>query len=93
MSYVLFEIGKWSTAVPKCQLVQCPPLDTTQTLIEPHLQIEEHNNSYGGKVIFKCEWGYKLQGPPGLECELSGNWSGSLPKCIRRFPLIFIFTC
>lgn len=70
--------------MPKCQLVKCPSFDTPQALTEPHLQLEEHNNSYGGRSVFSCEWGYKLEGPPGLECELSGNWSGSLPKCIRK---------
>ncbi|XP_023016189.2 locomotion-related protein hikaru genki [Leptinotarsa decemlineata] len=74
--------GKWSAPVPKCELVKCPPLDSAEGLEEPHLQIEEHNNSYGGRSIFSCAWGYKLLGPPGIECELSGNWSGPLPKCV-----------
>lgn len=76
--------GKWSAPVPKCKPVQCPFLDTPHAITEPHLRLEEHNNSYGGRAIFSCEWGYKLHGPPGLECELSGNWSGPQPKCIRK---------
>lgn len=62
--------------------MKCPPLDTAHGSLDPHLQLEEYNNSYGGRAVFSCEWGYKLIGPPGLECELSGNWSGTLPKCI-----------
>ncbi|ERL89483.1 hypothetical protein D910_06849 [Dendroctonus ponderosae] len=74
--------GKWSADVPKCEPVQCPSLHAPGGLEEPHLQLEEHNNSYGGRAIFSCAWGYKLLGPPGLECEISGNWSGRLPKCL-----------
>ncbi|XP_072397120.1 locomotion-related protein Hikaru genki [Diabrotica undecimpunctata] len=73
--------GKWSAPVPKCEPVKCPPLDTPESL-EPHLQVEEHDNNYGGTAVFSCAWGYKLVGPPGIECELSGNWSGPLPKCV-----------
>lgn len=74
--------GKWSAPVPKCEPVKCPSLDSPEKLGEPHLQIEEHDNNYGGKAIFSCAWGYKLIGPPGIECELSGNWSEHPPKCI-----------
>ncbi|VEN60620.1 unnamed protein product [Callosobruchus maculatus] len=74
--------GKWSAAVPKCELVKCPSLDTPEGIPEPHLHLEEHNNSFGGRAVFGCAWGYRLQGPPGIECELDGNWSGPLPKCV-----------
>lgn len=74
--------GKWSAPVPKCESVKCPPFNTPGGLEEPHLQLEEHNNSYGGRAVFSCAWGYKLVGAPGLECEIHGNWSGKLPKCI-----------
>ncbi|XP_065172181.1 locomotion-related protein Hikaru genki [Atheta coriaria] len=73
--------GKWSDAVPTCEVVMCPALDGIDGLTEPHLQLEEHNATYGGRVVFGCAWGYRLMGPPGLECELDGNWSGPLPKC------------
>nr|XP_015833029.1 PREDICTED: locomotion-related protein Hikaru genki isoform X2 [Tribolium castaneum] len=74
--------GKWSAPVPTCELVKCESLDTPGGLYEPHLHLEEHNNSYGGRAIFSCAWGYRLMGPPGIECELNGNWSGPLPKCV-----------
>ncbi|CAH1372424.1 unnamed protein product [Tenebrio molitor] len=74
--------GKWSAPVPRCELVKCESLSTPGGLYEPHLQLEEHNNSYGGRAVFSCAWGYRLMGPPGIECELNGNWSGPLPKCV-----------
>lgn len=74
--------GKWSSSVPTCEPVRCLSLNTPGALDEPHLKLVEHNSSYGGRAVFSCAWGYQLMGPPGIECELSGNWSGPLPKCI-----------
>lgn len=43
------------------------------------------------------KWGYRLSGPPSLECEPSGLWSGPVPRCRGKqhhFPsicLIFDF--
>ncbi|XP_030766186.1 locomotion-related protein Hikaru genki [Sitophilus oryzae] len=74
--------GKWSAPVPKCEPVRCPSFSAPGGLTEPHLQLEEHNNSFGGRAVFNCAWGYKLVGIPGLECEINGNWSGRLPRCV-----------
>ncbi|KAF5306446.1 hypothetical protein FQR65_LT07358 [Abscondita terminalis] len=76
--------GKWSSSVPTCEPVRCPSLVTPGALEEPHVKIVEHNCSYGGRAVFSCAWGYQLVGPPGVECELDGNWSGRVPKCIRN---------
>lgn len=81
--------GKWSAPVPSCAPVRCPSLDAPGGLAEPHLKLEEHNSTYGGRAVFSCAWGYKLLGPPGIECELDGNWSGPLPKCVRTYKYIF----
>ncbi|XP_055380198.1 locomotion-related protein Hikaru genki isoform X2 [Condylostylus longicornis] len=69
--------GNWSSPPPTCQSVQCPPL----YLEDPHLSLTELNTSAWGRAVFKCQWGFKLSGPPGLECEPSGIWSGPVPRC------------
>lgn len=71
--------------------MRCPSLDIPGGLDEPHLQLEEHNSSYGGRAVFSCAWGYRLLGPPGIECEINGNWSGPLPKCVRKYSKISIY--
>ncbi|XP_019878837.2 locomotion-related protein Hikaru genki-like [Aethina tumida] len=73
--------GQWSGAVPTCELVKCPMFHPNSNLTTRHLKIEEQSNSYGGRIVFSCEWGYRLVGTPGLECELNGTWSGIIPKC------------
>lgn len=69
--------GNWSSPPPTCQAVQCPRL----ILDDPHLSLVELNTSAWGRAMFKCQWGFKLTGPPGLECGPTGLWSGPVPRC------------
>ncbi|XP_075229596.1 locomotion-related protein Hikaru genki-like [Lycorma delicatula] len=71
--------GEWSSRLPRCEPILCPQI----TNDDSHLTITEQNTSYGGRVLFKCAWGFKLNGLPGLECELNGSWSGLVPNCTR----------
>ncbi|XP_058447952.1 locomotion-related protein Hikaru genki isoform X2 [Malaya genurostris] len=69
--------GNWSSPPPNCHSIQCPPL----FLEDPHLSLVELNTSAWGRAVFRCAWGYRLSGPPGLECEPNGHWSGPIPRC------------
>ncbi|XP_055543249.1 locomotion-related protein Hikaru genki isoform X2 [Wyeomyia smithii] len=69
--------GNWSSPPPNCHPIQCPPL----FLEDPHLSLVELNTSAWGRAVFRCAWGYRLSGPPGLECEPNGHWSGPIPRC------------
>lgn len=69
--------GNWSSPPPTCQAVQCPPL----FLEDSHLSLTELNTSAWGKAVFKCQWGFKLNGPASLECQPNGVWSGPVPRC------------
>ncbi|XP_071444588.1 locomotion-related protein Hikaru genki [Hetaerina americana] len=69
--------GRWSGRPPSCVAIQCPPLQVD----DAHLSVVEQNSSYGGRAVFQCSWGHVLTGPPGLECEGSGTWSGQVPSC------------
>ncbi|XP_055637113.1 locomotion-related protein Hikaru genki isoform X2 [Toxorhynchites rutilus septentrionalis] len=69
--------GNWSSPSPNCHPIQCPPL----FLEDPHLSLVELNTSAWGRAVFRCAWGYRLSGPPGLECEPNGHWSGPIPRC------------
>jgi hypothetical protein len=72
-------LGSWSGDPPRCSPVTCPSL---HGVTDARLQLLEHNSSYGGRAVFRCAWGYRLSGPPGLECEDDGRWSGSAPRCL-----------
>lgn len=69
--------GNWSSPAPTCLPIQCPPL----FLEDPHLSLIELNTSAWGRAVFSCSWGYRLSGPPNLECLSSGHWSGPIPRC------------
>ncbi|XP_025602544.2 locomotion-related protein Hikaru genki isoform X1 [Athalia rosae] len=69
--------GVWSAEVPRCEAILCPPVEPTNAT----LQLLEHNNSHGGRVVFACMWGYKLLGPQSIRCEGDGVWTNSIPTC------------
>ncbi|CAB3362217.1 Hypothetical predicted protein [Cloeon dipterum] len=69
--------GHWSSPPPKCLPVQCPSVNP----VDPRLDVVNVNRSYGGRVTFSCPWGYKLTGPPNLDCLSNGRWSGKVPQC------------
>uniref|UniRef100_T1GYX8 Ig-like domain-containing protein n=1 Tax=Megaselia scalaris TaxID=36166 RepID=T1GYX8_MEGSC len=82
--------GNWSSPPPTCQAVQCPAL----SLEDSHLSLTELNTSAWGKAVFKCQWGFKLNGPSRFvevseksgppkrpECLPDGNWSIPIPQC------------
>ncbi|XP_077302053.1 locomotion-related protein hikaru genki isoform X4 [Arctopsyche grandis] len=70
--------GQWSASPPICVIIFCPRLSWPS----PQLSLVEHNASYGGRAVFRCAWGYKLAGPPGIECDRDGNWTGAPPTCL-----------
>ncbi|XP_011635095.1 locomotion-related protein Hikaru genki [Pogonomyrmex barbatus] len=72
--------GKWSADVPHCEEIECPPMDIPDNAL---LQLIEHNNTYGGRVVFTCMWGHKLSGPQSMKCEGDGKWNGSMPTCLE----------
>lgn len=69
--------GNWSSPPPACNPIQCPSL----YLEDPHLSLTELNTSAWGHAVFKCSWGYKLNGPSSLECNSDGTWNGATPRC------------
>lgn len=72
--------GKWSASVPHCEEIECPAIDIADN---PLLTLIEHNNTYGGKVVFTCMWGYKLSGSQSIKCEGNGRWNGTIPTCLE----------
>ena len=40
--------------------------------------------SYEGRLRFRCSSGFYLNGSEYAQCQANGNWSASLPSCIRK---------
>lgn len=74
--------------MPRCMPIICPTLEFE----DPHLTLVEHNTSYGGRAVFRCAWGYRLTAPPGVECEVDGQWSGPVPSCEGEVYTVVVVT-
>ncbi|XP_024947533.1 locomotion-related protein Hikaru genki isoform X4 [Cephus cinctus] len=69
--------GQWSAKVPQCVAILCPEVKPANV----KLQLLEHNNSYGGRVVFACMWGHRLSGAQSIRCDGDGTWNGTMPTC------------
>lgn len=73
--------GKWSAEMPRCKIIECPPIDA---IGDKRLQLLEYNNTFGGRAVFACMWGHRLLGSHDMECRGDGSWSGGMPGCVGR---------
>ncbi|KAK2835608.1 hypothetical protein Q5P01_016092 [Channa striata] len=74
--------GQWSTAIPTCEVVQCPKLSqpTRGSMI---CSDPLGPTSYQSTCVFTCDEGHVLTGSLSstVQCEASGNWNTSQPSC------------
>ncbi|XP_076138884.1 P-selectin-like isoform X4 [Alosa pseudoharengus] len=72
--------GRWSHALPICQVVTCDPL-----LVPSGVHFTCENplgaSSYNSTCNFSCKAGHTLTGPANLTCLASGAWSAAAPVC------------
>ena len=71
------ETGNWIGRVPTCDVIYCDP-----PLVPKHGSARSRSTRYSSIVVFGCDDGYVLEGSSTLQCEDSGNWNGTEPKCI-----------
>eukprot|EP00079_Xenopus_tropicalis_P034931 XP_017948702.1 PREDICTED: E-selectin [Xenopus tropicalis] len=72
--------GSWSSDVPTCKAVVCPPITC------PEHGSKECEDDYGefqynSNCSFSCSEGFTLTGPNSLQCTSSGSWSSDVPAC------------
>ena len=48
------------------------------------------STTYNSVVTYTCNTGYTLQGSNRRTCQSNGQWSGSLPRCNRKFCFVLI---
>ena len=51
------------------------------------------STTYNSVVTFTCNTGYRLEGSGSRTCQSNGQWSGSAPRCIRKFCFVLIMLC
>ena len=70
----------------KLQLLHFPPSPVVDCGDPGPLTNGQHilfTTTYNSVAIFTCDVGYTLQGPNSRTCQSDGQWSGSVPQCIR----------
>ncbi|XP_051818518.1 sushi, von Willebrand factor type A, EGF and pentraxin domain-containing protein 1 [Antechinus flavipes] len=70
------ESGKWSHQIPFCEGISCG-----SPIVPENCSIEGSTFTYGNKVIYRCNKGYKLFGEKESFCLANGVWSHSPPTC------------
>ncbi|GFQ95650.1 sushi, von Willebrand factor type A, EGF and pentraxin domain-containing protein 1 [Trichonephila clavata] len=80
--------GQWSGEPPICEPIIC---DELEELENGHIRITHDSDGpplEGAVVIYKCNEGYKLEGPFTRNCLKDGSWSGKDPQCkVIRCPV------
>ncbi|KAL7854618.1 hypothetical protein SRHO_G00168080 [Serrasalmus rhombeus] len=71
----------WDNAVPVCEVVKCPAIQTSGDLIATGNTEEA---SFDDVIHFECASRHMmLDGPENVHCTERGTWSESIPKCIE----------
>ncbi|XP_048037433.1 sushi, von Willebrand factor type A, EGF and pentraxin domain-containing protein 1-like [Megalobrama amblycephala] len=74
--------GGWDNQLPACEEVSCVPDNTEENVRVEGLPDNEGLIRYGHRLTFSCiDYGWVLQGPKEITCQLNGQWSGPFPKC------------
>ncbi|XP_063750705.1 sushi, von Willebrand factor type A, EGF and pentraxin domain-containing protein 1 isoform X1 [Eleginops maclovinus] len=69
--------GSWVGKVPQCRPCVCAPPTLKSGVVQGQ------DRACGDRVLFQCDEGYKLLGPPLAVCEKGGVWSPGVPVCGR----------
>lgn len=43
-------------------------------------------NRVGDYANYQCDAGFTLEGDARRKCQVSGQWSGEVPSCVRKSP-------
>uniref|UniRef100_A0A6I8SFE9 Selectin P n=1 Tax=Xenopus tropicalis TaxID=8364 RepID=A0A6I8SFE9_XENTR len=72
--------GSWSSNVPTCEAVVCPPI-TCPEHGSKECEDDFGEFQYNSNCSFSCSEGFILTGSNSLQCTSSGSWSSDVPAC------------
>ena len=49
---------------------------------------EWNTTSHGSTVLYHCNEGYRMTGPPTQTCHVTSQWNGEVPKCESNYLII-----
>ncbi|XP_017312148.1 P-selectin isoform X2 [Ictalurus punctatus] len=74
-------LGKWDHDPPECQVVECPPITTSNSGWNMTCNHPRHTNSYNSTCVFRCDEGFELRGSHTTRCDHTGQWTHNTPTC------------
>ncbi|XP_076868457.1 CUB and sushi domain-containing protein 3 isoform X4 [Brachyhypopomus gauderio] len=69
-------LGYWDRPLPECMEVECG-----HPGVPPHAVFTGDKFTFGATVRYACTGGRELIGDSSRNCQLNGQWSGSVPHC------------
>jgi hypothetical protein len=72
--------GVWSGSQPICSMVQCENPEVPE-----HGWIEGKTFSYGSRIKYFCNPGYRIIGKRNLDCTAKGKWTKGYPRCAGTY--------
>jgi Sushi repeat (SCR repeat) len=70
--------GQWTAgAEPSCAAKRCAMLLTSPT----HGSVQVANPVYPNAAVYSCDPGFALEGSATRQCQATGEWAGSTPRC------------
>lgn len=76
--------GTWSGKAPKCQYVDCGPINT-QIENGRLIHLNQSQTTFGSQVKYVCYEDYVLVGTDSRQCQADGKWSGKAPYCAYKW--------
>ncbi|XP_045172150.2 uncharacterized protein LOC123534127 [Mercenaria mercenaria] len=78
----------WYDSVPVCRgdkqwelYTSCRPVECNTVEAPANGTMNVSGLTFGHKVTFQCDTGYRLNGTEVIECLSTGNWSANSPSC------------
>lgn len=71
---------RWNGPPPRCELIECEALPATYQ----NAKILTPNGTFfGSNADIVCPTGYVIDGPSQISCLASGQWSETIPSCVK----------
>lgn len=78
--------GTWSGKAPKCQYVNCGPVNPQATIENGRIvYLNQSQTTFGSQVKYVCYEEYVLVGNDMRQCQADGRWDGKQPYCAYKW--------
>lgn len=77
--------GTWSGRAPKCQYVNCGPINAQSIENGRSVYLNQSQTTFGSQVRYVCYEDYVLVGNDLRQCGSDGKWTGKQPFCAYKW--------